>query len=172
MTSWNTCPDRRFENWGWWGKSLFAWFPQTCKIDQPFPGIALLFATLGKGGGWVSRDGGGDGGVLHRNVRADDEVGCQAEPGQDERRPGQLLKARLWGWNVAEAMDGRGFKEFLEYFHRGLCSFRAWYFLCQIVKLEKKKGAHKLTSAEIVFVKETLFNLNSHHLSFTIVMVK
>ena len=113
---------------------------------RPFPGIVLPFATLGKGGGWVSRDGGGDGGVLHRNVRADDEVGCQAEPGQDERRPGQLLKARLWGWNVAEAMDGRGFKEFLEYFHRGLCSFRAWYFLSQITKLEEKKSA-QLTSA-------------------------
>ena len=62
---------------------------------QPFEGIFLLFATLCKGGGWVSGDGGGDRGVLHGNVGAGDEVGGQAEPGQDERGPAQLLQTRL-----------------------------------------------------------------------------
>ena len=62
---------------------------------SPLPGIALFFATLGKGGGWVSGDGGGDGRVLHGNIRGDDEVGSQAESGQDERGPGDLLEARL-----------------------------------------------------------------------------
>ena len=99
----------------------------------------LLFATLCKRRGWVSGYWGGDGGVLHRNVRADDEVGRQAESGEDKRGPGQLFKTWLWGWYVAEAMDGGGFKEFFENFHRSLCSVRAWYWLCQITKCSTNK---------------------------------
>ena len=125
---------------------------------QPFPGIVLLFATLVKRRGWVSRYWGGDGRVLHRNVRADDEVGGQAEPSEDERGPGQLLKARLWGWYVAEPMDGRGFKEFFENFHRSLHSIRAWYLLCQITQLAKKKSA-QLTSAGNSFCQRDTFQV-------------